>query len=169
MKVQMWPAVLRISCVCETDTGLMTNIHLRAESELPLILKQLMTSTVKCHHHKMIQHLSQWLLPAFSFSRIPGYVTSRWWASDCFQWEVVDILWQKTYPIVPLLIKVPQIQYNWVWWRTPVSMYHLTFPVNLGTPSVGRPDLTNESSEHPVKFEFQRNSTSCFSVSQSQI
>ena len=60
-----------------SDTGLITNIHLRAETELPLILKQLMTSTVKCHYHKMIQHLSQQLLPTFSFSRIPGYVTSR--------------------------------------------------------------------------------------------
>ena len=105
MKVQMYPAVLRISCVCEADTGLMTNIHLIAESELPLISKQLMTSTVKCHYHKMIQHLSQQLLPTFSFSCIPGYVTSRWWGSDCFQWEVVDILWQKIYPIVPLLIQ----------------------------------------------------------------
>ena len=77
MKVQMYPAVLRISCVCETDTGLVTNIHLIAESELPLILKQLMTSTVKCHYHRMIQHLSQQLLPTFLFSHIPGYVTSR--------------------------------------------------------------------------------------------
>lgn len=65
--------------------------------ELPLILKQLMTSTVKCHYHKMIQHLSQQLLPTFSFSCIPGYVTSRWWGSDCSVRKVVDILWQKTY------------------------------------------------------------------------
>jgi hypothetical protein len=67
-------------------------------------LKQLMVSTVKCHYHKMMQHLSQQLLPTFPFSLIPSSVNSRWWISDCLLRKVDEILWQETYLLVPWLM-----------------------------------------------------------------